>query len=814
MGLQTGARLGSFEVLAPLGSGGMGEVYRARDTRLKREVALKVLPLAAAVQPDRLRLFQTEAQTAGRLNHPNVLTVYEVGSQDTTPFIATELLEGETLGVRLRWGPLPRDKAIEYAISIARGLAAAHEKGIVHCDLKPSNIFVTTDGRLKILDFGLARLTLPEEREKADSSTPTESEAFVPLAGTVGYIAPEQLRGDVGGPGADLFGLGAVLYEMLTGERAFTGKTPVEAMSAALHADPLERPSARRLPPAVVRVLRRCLEKSPTERFQSAHDVALALEAVAGPARGWAWPRRLVVLAVAGTVVAAALLAGGALLWRKGWSKTPAASAGAVVAILPIEAPAGDGELQLVALSIMDLLAQRLSAVPGLRLLNPDFAATPPPPAQKAEHVVSLGRAHGSMHALRGTLRRAESAGRGRLSLELIMVGAEEQPQVTPLGEYDIPFLARAEDLSAFTAVREAVASQVLSLLTPALRPAPLSALSPQDPQAYRLYLLALRDLRGVTCAGDFRALGSLQQSVAIAPRFAPAWEEMAWAYYGLVTSCGESRENYDRALQAADKAIALVPGRPRATCLKAVMLAETSRAEAAYELVAAAAARAPDNLDLAFARAYVLTYAGFLDQAVADIDRAAAVDPMRSTTVSWSTNAYLHRGDIDRFRSSQLGSGSPLFRYYRGYADLLQGRIEEAKRILAPAYRDNPNDLFGRLAQALLETIENRPERARILLRQVALQRDAMAASDGEITYKVALLFARAGAADEALGQLDRAVSQGFFCPTCLESEPSLARLRNDPRYHDSLAAARARHERFAARFGLAPAGAGATLR
>ncbi len=808
MGLQTGTRLGNFEVVAPLGSGGMGEVYRARDTRLRREVALKVLPETVASQPDRLQLFEAEAQTAGQLNHPNVLTVYEVGAEKTTRFIATELLEGETLQARLRWGPLPRNKAVEYAIAIARGLAAAHERGIVHCDLKPSNLFLTNDGRLKILDFGLARLALPEPGTKSDPLSRTASDTAVSLAGTVGYIAPEQLRGEVAGPRADLFALGAVLYEMLTGERAFSGNTPIEAMSGTLHLNPLERRSAGRLPPALVRVLHRCLEKSPLDRFQSAHDLSLALEAVSGPA-GRRPPRRRYGLVAAGVGLAAAA----ALLWRWEGSRPPPAQASALIAVLPIDAPAGDGELQLVALSIMDLVAHRLSAMPGLRLLKPDLSATPPPPAERLQQLTTLRRPDRSIHALRGTLRRAEAAGRGRLSLELVEVGSQGQPRPTPLGEYDIPFLARAEDLSVFTGVREAVVGEVLRLIVPALRIGPEKGLSPRDPEAYRLYLLGVRDLRGVTCGGDANALASLRRSVEMEPRFAPAWEELAWAYYGHVTSCGESRDNYDQALRAADHALSLVPDRPRALGVKAVILAETSRAEAAYELVTAAATKAPDNLDLMFARAYVLTYAGFLDEAIAETERAAAVDPMRSTTVSWSTNALLHKGDVDRFRSLQLGSGSPLFRYYRGYADLLQGRMEEAKRVLAPAYRDNPNDLFGRLAQAVLETIEGRRERARILLRQIMLQRDAMGASDGEITYKVALLLARAGASDEALTQLDRAVSQGFFCPSCLENEPSLAPLRTAPRYLDALAAARARHERFAKRFGLAPATTSAGL-
>src|SRR6266849_1348312 len=277
MSLSSGTKLGPYEVQSPLGAGGMGEVYRALDTRLDRTVAVKILPAAFARDPERLRRFQQEAQAVAALNHPNILAVHDLGDHDGAPYMVTEFLEGETLRERMLPGPLPVRKATEYAIQIARGLAAAHDKGIVHRDLKPENIFVTRDGRVKILDFGLAKLT-PSGAANPDAATlASQTEAGV-VMGTVGYMSPEQVKGLAADHRSDLFSFGAILYEMLSGKRAFHGDSSVETMSAILKQDPPElTETARLVPPALERTVRHCLGKNPEERFQSARDVAFNL---------------------------------------------------------------------------------------------------------------------------------------------------------------------------------------------------------------------------------------------------------------------------------------------------------------------------------------------------------------------------------------------------------------------------------------------------------------------------------------------------------------------------------------------------------
>ena len=286
MTLLAGTKLGPYELLAPIGAGGMGEVYRAKDPRLGREVAIKVLPASFSADADRLRRFEQEARAAGVLNHPNITAVYDIGTSagEDAPYVVQELLEGETLRAVLAGGRLPQRKVIDYALQIVHGLAAAHEKGIVHRDLKPENVFVTNDGRVKILDFGLAKLTHTEEKGQA-TNLPTAPAATEPgvVMGTLGYMSPEQVRGKPADGRSDIFSFGAILYEMLSGKRAFHGDSAADTMSAILKEDPPDLAvTNQNLSPGIERIVRHCLEKSPEQRFHSAHDVAFALEALSG----------------------------------------------------------------------------------------------------------------------------------------------------------------------------------------------------------------------------------------------------------------------------------------------------------------------------------------------------------------------------------------------------------------------------------------------------------------------------------------------------------------------------------------------------
>lgn len=283
MTLELKTQIGPYEILSKIGAGGMGEVFRARDARLGRDVALKILPVHYASSDDRLSRFEQEARATGALNHPNIVSIHDFGSHEGSPYVVTELLEGETLRATLKSGPLAPRKALDYGVQMARGLAAAHEKGIVHRDVKPENIFLTRDGRLKILDFGLAKVTSDLSFNANDSSVATLRAPTNPgvVMGTVGYMSPEQVRGLPVDHRSDVFSFGTVLYEMLTGEQAFRGDSAVEVMNSILKDEPIEPSSfVGSLPPGVDRVLHHCLEKQADSRFQSASDLAFDLEAL------------------------------------------------------------------------------------------------------------------------------------------------------------------------------------------------------------------------------------------------------------------------------------------------------------------------------------------------------------------------------------------------------------------------------------------------------------------------------------------------------------------------------------------------------
>jgi serine/threonine protein kinase len=294
MTLQTGFRLGRYEVDGLIASGGMGDVYRARDTRLNRNVALKVLATSVLSDPERLSRFTHEARTTALINHPNIVAVYDVGSEEGLPFVVSELLRGETLRARMKEGALSVRVAVSYALDIAHGLIAAHHLGVVHRDLKPENVFVTDDGGLKILDFGLAKcrnetLGLPD-----DSSKSTQPGTIM---GTVGYMSPEQVRGGVIDERADIFSLGVMLHEMLAGQAPFERETPIETLYAILKDEPPALPAGQDVTDDVAHVIRHCLEKNPNARFQSARDLAFVLEFTLRvpqpPIRRTAQPRQL-----------------------------------------------------------------------------------------------------------------------------------------------------------------------------------------------------------------------------------------------------------------------------------------------------------------------------------------------------------------------------------------------------------------------------------------------------------------------------------------------------------------------------------------
>jgi Tol biopolymer transport system component len=426
MSLSAGARLGPYEIVSPLGAGGMGEVYRAKDPRLGREVAIKVLPATFSQDVDRLKRFEQEARAAGVLNHPNITAVYDLGTHDGAPYIVTELLEGETLRSRVSSGALPVRKAIDYAVQIAKGLAAAHEKGIVHRDLKPENLFVTRDGRVKILDFGLAKLKSEKDGEpQTDLRTVSGTEPGVVL-GTMGYMSPEQVRGKAADRRSDLFSFGAIFYEMLSGQRAFRGDTAADTITAILTKEPPDLSQTNRdIHPGLDRIVRHCLEKNPEERFESARDVAFDLEALSGvsaartaaeaPAPSHRRIRLPLVLGAA--IVLAAVAAAAYVAGKKAGGVTPASFRQLTFrrGLIGTARFAPDGQTVLYSASWdgkpieifqtrLDSPESRQFGLPGAELLSM---------SRSGEMAVSLGRRASIPFTRAGTLARLGMTGGG-----------------------------------------------------------------------------------------------------------------------------------------------------------------------------------------------------------------------------------------------------------------------------------------------------------------------------------------------------------------------------------------------------------------
>jgi len=563
MTLAAATRLGPYEIVAPLGAGGMGEVYRAKDTRLGREVAVKVLPSEVASDPERLRRFEQEARAASALNHPNILTVHDVGRADGTSYLVTELLTGESLRELVARGPVPAARAIELARQLARGLAAAHECGIVHRDLKPENLFLTRDGVLKILDFGLARRETPTFAEGAlgDASTRLETAAGTVL-GTVGYMAPEQVRGERADARSDLFALGVVLHELLTGANPFRRESAIESLHAILREEPptLDSPSSG-AGSALGRVVSRLLEKRPESRFQSARDLAFALDELAGSGAAapppLAPPRRRLAPAAIALAVAAAVAA--LWLWRRG-PEPPAGDAVDHVrslAVLPFDdlAPAG-GETYFSD-GMTDALTTELARLPDLTVIARSSAAVY---RRSAKAPREIARELGVEALVTGSVLRAGD--RVRISAQL---AAADTDRVLWAESYE---RAARDVLVLQGEVARAVAGAIALELTPAEKQR-LAARRAVEPRALDEYLRGRARWSLRTEPETRAALAHFEAATRLDPGFALAHVGVADAYIILAAyHWMESHTAAPLARAAAERAIALdsTAGEPHAS--------------------------------------------------------------------------------------------------------------------------------------------------------------------------------------------------------------------------------------------------------
>ncbi|HXM79717.1 MAG TPA: protein kinase, partial [Thermoanaerobaculia bacterium] len=549
MPLSPGSRLGPYEIVAPIGAGGMGEVYRARDPRLGREVAIKVLPESLANDPVALARFEREALAVAALSHPNILAIHDFGTQGGVAYAVMELLEGETLRMKLDAGPIRQKQAVDFALQIAKGLSAAHEKGVVHRDLKPENLFVGRDGHVKILDFGLAKKVDAVAPSK-ETSAPTVSGHTEPgtVMGTVGYMSPEQVRGLPVDHRSDIFSFGAILYELLSGKKAFKKDTASDTVAAILKEEPPElSESGRSISPALDHIVKHCLEKDRDNRFQSARDIAFALgEASSGsaaaPATPAAQPPRSRAfrppLWAAGVVALVTLAA--AVLWLR-----PRAGPIDSLAVLPFVNAGGDPNAEYLSDGITESLIDSVSQIPGIKVVSRASAFH-----YKGKDVGAraVGKELGVRAVLTGRIVQRGDA----LSISAELVDARDDTHLW--GEH---YNRRLSDILA---VQEEIARDISGKLRLRLTGEEKKRLTKrytENAEAYGLYLKGRYHWNKRTGEDIQKGIGYFQQAIEKDPTYALAYAGLADSYVVLFAYAGlPSSETFPKAKAAALKAL------------------------------------------------------------------------------------------------------------------------------------------------------------------------------------------------------------------------------------------------------------------
>ncbi len=737
-----GRRLGPYEIVDRIGAGGMGEVYRARDERLQRDVAVKVLPAEWAGDETRLRRFETEARAVGRLNHPNLLTVYDVGRQGKAAFLVTELLEGQTLADRLQTGALPARKAVEFARQIAEGLAAAHAQGVVHRDLKPANLFVTGDGRVKILDFGIAQV---RDEVGAEGSTLTAVPATEPgmMLGTVGYMAPEQARGQEVDHRADIFALGAVLYEMLCGRRAFRGDSPADVLAAILNRDP-EPLAGSGVPLSLCRIVDRCLEKEPAERFAGARDLAFALEAMR--------PERRSPAATA----------------RGGTARS--------VAVLVFRDLAGEAGNAHLGVGLADALVTELAQVESL-VVRPTAAAMRY--RDGGLEPQEAGRELGVEAVVDGAFQRAGQ--RLRVTAQLIDVAARRPVWGTKIdGAAD-----RIFDL------QDALASQLRQALRIEVPGTAAAAAGRPTSLAYELYLKGRLHLTRENRPDTHAAIGWFEQALESERSFALAWAGLADAYSRMAFTFDPAGGWWDRAEAACRRALDADPALPEGRYVRARLLwspeGAWDHAGGLRELAAALAGR--PSLDDALERVGTLLFhVGLLDESEHFLRRALEIDPDDAIAeVHLGTLLYLQGDWAESLRvTEEVARRSPSAWAHGKMARcrIQLGDLDAAEATIALATDIFPDCVYFHSVPGILAACRgDRPEALRRIERTAGFDRYG---HYHHAQHDVACALAQLGERQQAMAWLEEAAGNGFPCPPAFRADPLLAPLRGHQGFED----------------------------
>ena len=760
----------------------MGEVYRARDKKLDRDVAIKVLPESVAADAGALARFEREAKAVAALSHPNILSIFDFGTQNGVSYAVMELLEGETLRGKLDAGPIPQRQAVDYALQIAKGLSAAHERGVVHRDLKPENLFVTKDGHLKILDFGLAKRVEQVEAGK-ETSAPTASGHTQPGAvmGTVGYMSPEQVRGLPVDHRSDIFSFGAILYELLSGRRAFKSDTAADTMSAIMKEEPAElAESGRNISPALDGIVRHCLEKDPGNRFQSAKDIAFALgEASSGSAAAPALrttqtkSRARAFVWAAGLAAALAVLAV-AVLWLR-----PARSIDSLV-VLPFVNAGGDPNADYLSDGITESLIDSVSQIPGIKVISRTSSFH-----YKGKDVSArtVGRELGVRAVLTGRIvQRGDT-----LSIRAELVDARDDTHLWG-EEYD-------RRLSDILAVQEEIAKDISGKLRQRLTGEEKKRLTKrytESAEAYSLYLKGRYHWSKRTSEDLQKGIEYFQQAISKDPGYALAYTGLAESYAVLSLYSGlPAGETFPKAKAAALKALEIDDTLAQAHAVLATTYESFDwnfpAAEKEYRRAIALNPQYPTAHHWYSAHLAIM---GRSDEAIEEAKQALELDPLSLIINTWRTVSFYYARRYDAALESarktvELDKNFPPAHLWLG-AVLEQRKLfpeaitelQEAVRLFGPR-----NEAVAALGHAY--AVSGQREEALRSIEQLKLW-----SKQGLDPSVIALVDAGLGRNDEAIEWLEKAYNARSFwlIQLGLKVDPRWDGLRADPRFQDLL--------------------------
>ncbi len=813
--LEPGSRIANYEVVSLLGAGGMGEVYVATDMRLKRRIALKVLSARLTRQAEALRRFEHEAQAASALNHPNILTIFEFGESNGLYFMASELVEGETLRARLGRGPVPVVQALDIAWQVAGALAAAHARGIWHRDIKPENIVIRPDGLVKLLDFGIAKLA--EMDSAPQPSGPAMTEAGMVL-GTLKYMSPEQARGVKVDGRSDIFSLGAVLYEMIEGREPFDGETSSDVIAEILKSDPppLNGAAARRHP-GIQAAVSKAMCKDREARYQTATALSDDLQtlkremesgeyAAAGPGSGpreidastakesaaatGSWTTRTlramaasrIVLAVAVLIVTGAI----AIFFLRSGKSSDARPEIRSLAILPFQNLKPDPATDFLGFSLADAVTTKLSYVSSLSI-RPSSAVE----KYRNQPIEPRVAANELQVDTLLTGNYVKDGDQLRISTQLIDLKANK---IVWRDSVDLKYERLLE-------VQDRVSQEIVSGLELHLSPEEADRLKPGAPVDARAYESYLRGVDFYALSDFSAAIAMLEKSVAAQPSYAPAWAELGRAQEARASLHGGGRDLYAKAQQAYERSIILSPSLLVPRIYMANLLTDTGRVEQAIPLLRAALQAGPNNAEAHWELGYSYRFGGMLAESVSEGERARGFDPQVKINSS-AMNGYLYLGRYDQFLQSLPANNSVYILFYRGFGEYHQKQWARAAEDFDRAYEMDPTLLPAQVGKALSLSLANQSAAALALLRDTERRVNDGGVEDAELVYKVAQAYSVLGDKASALRMFQRAIEGGFFCYPYFVRDPLLDGIRHEPGFEPLLAEARRRHEEFRARF------------